>query len=84
MAWEDDITLEWDVYLSNDDISKDGYVNKAVGGYAVGPMPKDKQLVIILPKRVIRLGENNSGRSRSRGHLVVTRHPGHMQTGQSG
>ena len=48
MAWEDDSTLEWDVYLSNDDTSTDGYVSKAAGGYAVGPMPQDKQLAIIL------------------------------------
>ena len=42
MAWEDGGTLEWDVYLSNDDISPDGYFRKAVGGYAVVPMPIDK------------------------------------------
>ena len=44
MAWEDDNTLEQDVYLSNNGISIDGYVGKAVGGYAVGSMPQDKQL----------------------------------------
>ena len=50
VAWEDEGTLEWDVYLSNDDISTVVYVSKAVGGYAVGSMPQDKQLAIILPK----------------------------------
>ena len=47
MVWEDDSTLEWDVYLSNNDISTDGYVRKVSGGYAVGSMPQDKQLVNI-------------------------------------
>ena len=42
MAWEDDSTLGWDVYLSNDNISAEGYVSRAVEGYAVGPMPQDK------------------------------------------
>ena len=44
MTWKDDNTLEWDVYLSNNDISEDGYVSKAVRGNAVGSMPQDKQL----------------------------------------
>ena len=57
MAWEDDSTLEWDVYLSNHDISIDGYVSKAVGGYTIGPMPQDKQLAIILPKEAYDLGK---------------------------
>ena len=53
MAWEDDSTLEWDVYLRNHDISADGYVSKAVRGYAIGPMAQDKQLLLalILTKR---------------------------------
>ena len=50
MAWENDTTLEWDVYLSNGDISTYGYVRKPVGGYVVGLMPQDKQLAIMLPK----------------------------------
>ena len=57
MAWEDDSTLEWDACLSNDDISTDGYVSKAVGGYVVGPMPKDKLLAIILLKEAYDLGK---------------------------
>ena len=57
MSWEDDSTLEWDVYLSNDDISTDGSVSKAVGGYAVEPMLQGKQLAIILPKEAYDLGK---------------------------
>ena len=57
MAWEDDSTLEWDVYLNNGDTSTDGYVGKVVGGYAVGPMLQDKQLAIILPKEAYDLGK---------------------------
>ena len=84
MTWEDDSTLEWYVYLSND-IFTNGYVSKAVGGYAVGPMPQDEQLEVILPKEAYNLGKTAvRGSSRSRGHLVETRHPGDTQTGQSG
>ena len=57
MVWEDDSTLEWDVYLNNGDTSTEGYVSKVVGGYAVGPIPQDKQLAIILPKEAYDLGK---------------------------
>ena len=57
MAWEDDSTLEWEVYLSNNEISTDGYVSKASGEYAVGSMPQDTQLVIVLPKETYDLGK---------------------------
>ena len=57
MAWEDDSTLEWDAYLNNGDTSTEGYVSKVVGGYAVGPMPQDKQLAIILPQEAYDLGK---------------------------
>ena len=57
MAWEDDSTLEWDVYVNNGDTSTEGYVSKVVGGYAVGPMPQDKQLATILPKEAYDLGK---------------------------
>ena len=57
MAWEDDSTREWDVYLNNGDTSTEGYVSKVVGRYAVGPMPQDKQLAIILRKDAYDLGK---------------------------
>ena len=57
MAWEDDSTLEWDVYLNNGDTSTEGYVSKVVREYAVGPMPQDKQLPIILPIEAYDLGK---------------------------
>ena len=59
MAWDDDSTLEWDVYLNNGDTSTEGYVSKVVGGHAVGPMPQDKQLLIaiILPQEAYDLGK---------------------------
>ena len=57
MPREDNSTLEWDVYLSKGDISTDGYVSKAVGEYAVGPMRQVKQLAIILPKEAYDLGK---------------------------
>ena len=56
-AWENGSTLEWDVYLSNDGISADGDVSKAVRGYAVVPMSQDKQLAVILPKEGHDLGK---------------------------
>ena len=64
MAWEDDSSLEWYVYLSNDDISTDGYVSNAVGGYAVGPMPQDEQLAIILPKEAYDSGKTYGGSNK--------------------
>ena len=72
MAWEYDDTLEWDVYLSIKDISTDGYVSKAVGGYAVGSMPQDKQLTSsnYTTQRGARLEECGRGRSRSRGNMI--------------
>ena len=45
------------LYLSNDDISTDGYVSKAVGRYAVGPILQDKRLAIILPKEAYDMGK---------------------------
>ena len=86
MAWEDDNTLEWEVYLSNNDISTDGCVSKAVGRYAVGSMPQDKQLTSssYTTQRGVRLEENDRGGSRSRGNMMKTWHPGYVQTGQSG
>ena len=57
MAWEDDSTLEWDVYLNNGNTSTEGYVSRVREGYAVGPMPQDKQLAIILPKEAYDLGK---------------------------
>ena len=86
MAWEDDNTLEWEAYLSNNDISTHGYVSIAVGGYAVGSMPQDKQLTSsnYTTQRGIRLEENGRGGSRSRGNMMKTWHPGYVQTGQSG
>ena len=44
-------------YLSNNDTSKDGFVSKTSGGYAVGSMPQDKQLLIILPKETYDFGK---------------------------
>ena len=57
MAWEADSTLEWDVYLNNGDTSTEGYASQVVGGYTIGPMPQDKQLAIILPKKAYDLGK---------------------------
>ena len=57
MAWEDDSTLKWEFYLSNNDISTDGYVIKASGEYAVEPIPQDTQLVIVLPTETYDLGK---------------------------
>ena len=48
--------MEWDAFLSND-ISADEHVSKAVRRYAVGSMPQNKQLVIILPKKEYDLGK---------------------------
>ena len=81
MAWEDDNTLELDVYLSNNDIYTDGYVSKAVGS-----MPQDKQPTSsnYTTRRGVRLEENGWGGSRSRGTMMETWHPGYVQTSQSG
>ena len=78
MSWEDNNTLEWDVYLSNIDITTDEYVSKAVGGYAVGSMPQYKQLTgsNYTTRRGVRVGENDSGGSCSRGNMMETWHPG--------
>ena len=84
MAWEDDSTLEFDVYLSNGDTSTDGYVSKAVGGYAVESIPEDKQQSIILPKEAYDLGKTAVVEVAREDHLVETRHSGHTQTGLSG
>ena len=44
-------------HLSNNDISTVGCVSKVSGGYAVGSMPQDKQLVIVLPQETYDLGK---------------------------
>ena len=41
----------------DNDISTDGYVSKAVGGYAVRSMPHDKQLASILHKEAYDLAK---------------------------
>ena len=54
VAWEDDSTLQWNVRLVDDTELKEprrlpGFTSIIVECFATGPMPQDRQLVLILP-----------------------------------
>ena len=54
IAWENDNTLQWEVRLVTDhqvnaSVRLPGFVSTALEGFATGPLPQDRQLVIILP-----------------------------------
>ena len=58
MAWEDDSTLEWDVYLNNGDTSTEGYASKVV---ADAPRQTTSNNTT---QRSLRLRKNRNGRRR--------------------
>ena len=49
IAWEDDVSFEWDVRHVPESTTVEGFTTRAVEAAAVGPQPQDRQLVMILP-----------------------------------
>ena len=49
IAWEDDGSLEWRVKLVSDRVTVEGFTSRAVEAAAIGTMPQDRQLVLVLP-----------------------------------
>lgn len=48
IAWEDTSSLEWDLRPVEQGVSADGFTSVAVETAPVGPMPQDRQLVMVL------------------------------------
>lgn len=51
VAWEDTSSLEWNVRLLDRDVAVEGFTSVAAEGAPIGPMPQDRQLVMVVPKR---------------------------------
>ena len=51
IAWEDDSMFEWNVHMVHNDLAVQGFTSKGVEAAPVGPMPQDRQLVILLPSK---------------------------------
>ena len=49
VVWEDDISFEWDVRQMPETTVVEGFTTRAVEAAAVGPQPRDRQLVMVLP-----------------------------------
>ncbi|CAN0368833.1 unnamed protein product, partial [Pylaiella littoralis] len=60
IAWEDTSSLEWDLRPVQEGVMIDGFTSVAVEAAPVGPMPQDRQLVMVLPKRGYDLEEETA------------------------
>lgn len=56
IAWEDTSSLEWDLRPVEQGVSVGGFTSVAVEAAPVGPMPQDRQLVMVVPKASFDLG----------------------------
>lgn len=50
IAWEDTSSLEWDLRPVEQGVSVGAFTSVAVETAPVGPMPQDRQLVMVVPK----------------------------------
>ena len=60
IAWEDESTLEWDLFHVPEETTVPGFTSSAIETAAMGPQPQDRQLVLVLPTERFDLSKGNS------------------------